>query len=90
MSRYAELFSFHLANGQSIGPGPLRQLWARACLSQDIGVSRKTRRNPDGTQKDTYFLYGSCRSEDLPTVEMRLRQLLAESRLTGYVKAAHH
>lgn len=89
MHNHVALFKFNLGSGQSIGPGALRTLWARACESTDISVSRQTYRAGSGT-KNTYLLHASPRLKDLPLVEARLRMLMDQSKLLGTLTAVHH
>ena len=44
MSNHVPLFQFRLSSGQSIGPGMLRRLWATACSTEDVTVSREIRK----------------------------------------------
>ncbi len=89
MSKHIALFQFHLRNGQSVGPDKLRRLWASACESTDVSVSRQTR-TIGGQSTDLYSLCGSPAMANLPVIERRLRQLLDQARLTAVVTVLHH
>lgn len=88
MNNHVEFFKLHLVDGQSIGPAALRTLWSRACESNDISVSRQSRRTAYG-MKDVYSLSASPRMRDQPMIESRLKMLLLESRLTASVTSVH-
>lgn len=88
MDKHVPLFKLRLVSGQSIGPGPLRNLWARACSSDDVSVSRQATRL--GANKQTsYLLQGPASTPDLQSVEQRLRTLMDNSKLIGSVSALH-
>ncbi|HJR73636.1 MAG TPA: hypothetical protein VJ806_08355 [Luteimonas sp.] len=88
MDKHVPLFKLRLVSGQSIGPGPLRNLWARACSSNDVSVSRQAARL--GANKQTsYLLQGPANTPDLHSVEQRLRALMDNSKLIGSVSALH-
>lgn len=78
------IFRFTLDPGQSIGPVPLRALWARACQTPRVGVGR----NLIGGRA-MYSLYASHQLRDLPEVERRLRRLLEENDLNATLTALH-
>jgi hypothetical protein len=79
MSNHIPLFQFRLSSGQSIGPGMLRRLWAAACSTEDVTVSREIRKLGYGRQGHVYSLCGSPKMADLPNVEVRLRRLLQDN-----------
>lgn len=89
MKKHIALFQFHLRNGQSVGPDQLRKLWASACESTDVSVTRQTRSIGDQTS-DLYSLCGSPSMPDLPAVERRLRKLLDHAGLNTVVTTLHH
>lgn len=74
MKHQIPMFKFTLGQGQSIGPVPLRALWAQACQSSEVSVGRSQGAHP--TDKPTYSLYAAQHLRDLQQVEMRLRKLL--------------
>lgn len=71
------LFYFRLNHGQSIGPSELRRIWADACGTDQVFVSRAARGSRDTSY--TYSLAGPQRLENIHIVEAHLRQLLAAS-----------
>ncbi len=77
MSHVFPLFCFRLNRGQGIGPLVLRRIWADACGTNDVTVSRAARGNI-GTDY-LYSLCGPQRIEHIHLVEARLRELLAVS-----------
>ena len=87
MKQQVALFKFTLGQGQSIGPHELRALWARACQSPDVSVSRMA--GVRGSDKPTYSLYGPQQLQDLPVVEQRLRDLMADSKLRLFLVPLH-
>ena len=76
MTHHIALFSFRLSEGKSIGPAALRKLWASACHSDDVKVSRVTSGHDNILH--TYSLCASPRTANLQAVEERLRESLAE------------
>ncbi|RPE81921.1 hypothetical protein [Vulcaniibacterium tengchongense] len=88
MKHHIAMFKFTLGNDQSIGPAALQALWARACRSSNVSVGRQ---RPDfgGHGKATYSLYAPQQLPDLPEVEIRLRRLLEESKLSASLVALH-
>jgi len=89
VDKHVPLFKLRLVNGQSIGPLPLRNLWSRACHSDNVSVSRQMERL--GTKGQTsYLLHGPANMADLNSVEARLRVLVDDSKLLGSISALHH
>jgi hypothetical protein len=88
MKHQIAMFKFTLGNGQSIGPAELRALWARACQTPNVSVGRA--QGPYGTDKPTYSLYAPQQLENLPRVELRLREMLDECKLRVSLVALHH
>jgi hypothetical protein len=80
MTHHVALFQFRLMDGQSIGPLALRRLWALACQSENVTVSRQAGRF--GSNSHTYSLCGPTQTANLATIEVRLRSLL-EKKTTG-------
>ena len=80
------LFRFTLSRHQSIGPTQLQALWARACETPHVSVSRADSTSP---QQPTYSLYASQRLENLPQVERRLRVLLDACNLRASLIPLH-
>jgi hypothetical protein len=80
MKDQVAIFRFTLGNGQSIGPTALEALWARACGSSNVSVSRHAGAF-GGDGRPTYCLYASQSLADLPQVETRLRRLMEHSKL---------
>lgn len=69
-----KVFVLHVGSRQSIGPGDLRTLWATACQSLDIDVSKN---NLAAREQDrpTYGLW-AARAQNLDEAESRMRRLL--------------
>lgn len=82
MSNHIQWFQLNVTNGQSIGPAALREIWSRAAESNEISVSRRSRERNVGNT-DIYAFLASPRLKNVSQVEIRLRQLLGESRLIG-------
>ncbi|MFC3551688.1 hypothetical protein ACFOLC_11780 [Lysobacter cavernae] len=89
MKHQIAMFKFTLGNGQSIGPTALQALWVRACQSPNVSVGRQTP-GFGGDTKPTYSLYASQQLENLPQVELRLRRLLEECKLSASLISLHH
>ncbi len=89
MDKHVPLFKLRLVSGQSIGPKPLRSLWAQACSSDNVSVSRQAARL--GANKQTsYLLQGPANTPDLHSIEQRLRRLIDNFKLTGSISALHN
>ena len=89
MAHLFPMFKFTLGNGQSIGPAELRALWARACGSSQVGVSRQAGAfGSDG--RPTYSLLASQHLQDLPMVETRMRRALEENHLRASLIPLHN
>ena len=86
MSHQLPLFQFRLRNGMSIGPRALGRIWSSASGSPDVKVSRELRRMSNQQSEYVYALSGPANLYDLPTVEIKLRQLLQESLPTAHVE----
>ena len=78
MAHHTALFHLRLNGGQSIGPSALRKLWAAACGSDDVSVSRMIYGSDYGSAGNTYSLHGPPAIANLHDVEIRLRQIFAE------------
>ena len=89
MSQHIPLFRFWLRNGQSIGPSALRRLWASACGTDDVTVTREDRAAAYGAQTHTYSLCGSPKTANLANVESRLRKMLSEMALAATIVHTH-
>lgn len=87
MKHQIAMFRFTLANGQSIGPVPLRELWQRCCGTSDVSVGRHA--ESFGGHRVTYSLYAPQQLPDLEQVEKRLRRLLDERKLSASVTRLH-
>jgi len=86
MSHHVTLFRFKLGKGQSIGPKELRRIWADACRTSDVSVSRS---NYDAGYSDdthTYSLLGSPKTPNLAEVERRMQRMLAELSPTATIR----
>ncbi|GAB3381652.1 hypothetical protein [Lysobacter fragariae] len=79
MKHQIAIFRFTLGTGQSIGPSELEALWARACQTPNVSVSRM--HGARGSDKPTYSLYAPQQLDNLSQVEQRLRQSLDECKL---------
>lgn len=89
MKDQVAIFRFTLGNGQSIGPEALRSLWARACGTSQVGVSRQP--GPfGGDGRPTYSLLASQHLQDLPMVETRMRRALEENHLRASLIPLHN
>lgn len=82
------LFTFTLGNTESIGPAPLKELWARASGTSDVGVDR---RMPTTGHRDrpVYTLYAPQGLSNLREVELRLRSLMEAAHLHASVIPLH-
>jgi hypothetical protein len=82
------LFTFTLSNTESIGPEPLRELWARASGTSNVSVGRRA---PFGAHRDrpVYTLYAPQSLANLHDVELRLRGLLEAAHLHAAVTPLH-
>jgi hypothetical protein len=89
MNSQIELFKFTLGNDQSISPSVLQALWARACQTSKVAVSRHVPGGLGTAERPIYSLYGPQQIHDLPQVEKRLRQLLDEASLRVSLIALH-
>ncbi|HTL13506.1 MAG TPA: hypothetical protein VL251_00205 [Thermomonas sp.] len=82
------MFTFTLGKDESIGPGPLRSLWARASGTSEVGVSRR-----DGfdahRDRPVYTLYAPQGLPDLAAVERRIRHLLEAAHLHASLTPLH-
>ena len=76
MKHPAVVFRFRLSGGQSIGPKELRRLWAAACGSEDVSVSRVVSAWGCGDVGYTYSLCGPARVVTSPEIEKRTRESL--------------
>jgi hypothetical protein len=88
MKHQIAMFKFTLGNGQSIGPTELRALWARACQTPNVSVGRA--QGIHVSDKPTYSLYAPQQLENLPRVELSLRQMLEERKLRVWLVPLHH
>ena len=89
MNSQIELFKFTLGNDQSISPKALQAMWARACQTSKVAVSRHVPAGLGTADRPIYSLYGPQKITDLPEVERRLRQLLEEASLRVSLIALH-
>jgi hypothetical protein len=87
MAHLIPMFKFTLGQGQSIGPAALRDLWAQACGTRHVSVSRQEGFGGDG--RPTYSLLASQHLPDLPQVEVRLRRALDAQHLRASLIALH-
>jgi len=71
------LFRFRLSGGRSIGRAELFNLWAAACRSREVAVSRVESAAGYGQTGHLYSLFGPARSIDLGDVEARMRNSLS-------------
>lgn len=89
MNPQIELFKFTLGTDQSISPTALQALWARACQTSKVAVSRHVPGGLGAVERPIYSLYGPQQIHDLPLVEQRLRQLLEDASLRVSLIALH-
>lgn len=87
MKHQIAMFKFTLGNGQSIGPMALQQLWERCCGAANVSVGRHV--ESFGGRRVTYCLYAPQHLANLDKVEMRLRQLLDDGKLSASLIALH-
>ncbi|CAN7146323.1 hypothetical protein LJR168_000017 [Pseudoxanthomonas sp. LjRoot168] len=76
--QHVQVFILHLGSQQSIGPGDLRVMWATACESPDIAVSRRPATHGHATARPCFELWAGRQFHRAPA-ERRMRALL-ESR----------
>lgn len=88
MKHQMALFTFTLGNNESIGPDALKALWAEACGTSNVSVSRQPPSNPN-RDRPTYTLYAPQTLDNLREVELRLRKKLESSHLTASVVPLH-
>ncbi|MEP6484007.1 MAG: hypothetical protein ABJB01_06125 [Rudaea sp.] len=70
------IFRFRLSVGHSIGRVELKKLWAAACRSDDVSVSRVESASGFGEMGHTYSLQGPARMPDGAEIEQRIRSAL--------------
>ena len=76
--QHVQVFILHLGSQQSIGPGDLRVMWATACESMDIAVSRRPVAHGNHASRPCFELWAGRQFHRAPA-ERRMRELL-ESR----------
>ncbi len=86
MPHHITLFRFRLGKGQSISPSALRAMWAEACRSDDVSVSRSTSDSGYGEETFTYSLLGSPKVLNLAEIELRMQKLLAKLSPTATIR----
>lgn len=89
MTSQIEFFKFTLGNDQSISPSALQALWARACQTSQVAVSRHVPGGLGTSDRPIYSLHGPQQLNDLPLVERRLRQFLEDASLRVSLIALH-
>jgi len=70
-----QVFVLRLGLGQSIGPLALRAIWATACDSPDVSVSRRVQNNAGYGMRPCYGLWAGQAFSRVPT-EQKLRDML--------------
>lgn len=70
-----QVFILHLGLQQSIGPHDLRMMWATACESMDIAVSRRPLGHGHTTARPCFSLWAGQQFHRGPA-EKRMRALL--------------
>lgn len=70
-----QVFVLRLGLGQSIGPLALRSIWATACDSPDVGVSRRTQNNVGYAIRTSYGLWAGYDFNRI-TAGQKLRAML--------------
>ena len=74
-----QVFILHLGLQQSIGPGDLRSMWATACESPDIAVSRRpSAHGHQASERPCFGLWAGRQFHRVPA-EKRMRALLEAS-----------
>lgn len=86
MKHQIAIFKFTLSQHQSIGPAQLHALWAHACQSANVSVSRH---DGGSSGRPTYSLHASQQLANLPQVEQRLREALDRHNLRAALIALH-
>ena len=86
VNQHVQVFLLHLGSQQSIGPDDLRVMWATACESLDIAVSRRPTGQGQNTGRPCFGLWASRQFHRVPA-EQRMRALL-EAR--GYLFTLTH
>jgi hypothetical protein len=75
MSRYIPMFHFWMGQGRGIGPTQLKSLWAGACGSKDVSVTRQSH-TVAGVQFHVYALAAPSSTANVDAIEVRLKQSL--------------
>jgi len=70
-----QVFVLHLGSRQSIGPDDLRVMWATACESLDVRVSRRMLNAGGSSNRPCYGLWVGTAFNRIPA-EQRLRAML--------------
>lgn len=74
-NQQVQVFILHLGQQQSIGPGDLRLMWATACESLDIAVTRRPQGHDQGAARPCFSLWAGRQFHRVPA-EKRMRALL--------------
>lgn len=87
MKHQIAMFKFTLGNAQSIGPAALQDMWERCCGTTNVSVGRQS--ESFGRGRATYSLYAPQQLPNLKQVEMRLRQMLEDKKLSASLIPLH-
>ncbi len=74
-NQQVQVFILHLGSQQSIGPDDLRVMWATACESLDIAVSRRPLGHGHNSGRPCFGLWAGRQFHRVPA-EKRMRALL--------------
>jgi len=74
MEHHVATLRFTLGNGQSIGPGKLREISIIACRSPDVAVERNARGH--NQERPLYTLFAPASVGETSRIEQHLRDLL--------------
>ena len=76
MREQIAIFRFRLSNSQTIGPASLKKLWAKACESSDVSVTRIASGSGYGERGHVYSLWAAPSTRDIAVIETQLLSLL--------------
>jgi len=76
MREQVAMFRFRLADSQTIGPSELRRLWAEACGTENVSVTRVESGSGYGERGHIYSLWASRHQRDIRLIELEIERLL--------------
>ncbi|MBL8257769.1 MAG: hypothetical protein JNJ62_14300 [Pseudoxanthomonas mexicana] len=74
-NQHVQVYILHLGSQQSISPDDLRVMWATACESMDVAVSRRPLGHGHQTSRPCFGLWAGRQFHRVPA-EQRIRALL--------------